>query len=97
MMTSTPSDETPRRERLFRILDALANLPAGKRRAGIRTLSMRLTAREERLLLALVAIWQQSGEAAFAPPVEPHPLNSPDGITITRPFDWPHDDGPGAA
>jgi len=93
-MTAERPEEAARREKFFRLLDTLASVPnRGRRRQqAIQTLGLRLDGRQARLLLTLVAVWEESGEAAFQPTLPPRENNG--SSCRQRPRD---DDGDDAA
>jgi len=71
MMTAEWPGEVSRRQSFHRLLDTLAAVPPRRRPRAIQTLGLRLTARQQRLLLALVAVWQESENAEYQPTVPP--------------------------
>jgi hypothetical protein len=70
MMTDERPDRLSRQDALYRVLDALAGVKPRRRRAAIQTLGLRLERRDERLLLALVRVWEESPNAQHAPTMQ---------------------------
>ena len=67
MMTSERPGEADRRDKWFRLLDTLAAVAPRNRRAAIHTLGLRLTSKQERLLLTMVEVWAQAEHARYQP------------------------------
>jgi hypothetical protein len=71
MMTTERPGEADRAAKWARLLDTLAAVAPRNRRAAIRTLNLKLTARQERLLLTFVEVWSQAEYAEYRPTINP--------------------------